>query len=376
MLELDSTLAQHIVERAMAILPHNINVMDAQGMIIGSGDPSRLHTRHEGAQLVLANRRVVEIDEQAAACLRGVRPGVNLPLRHAEHLIGVLGITGAPEVVRPYAELVRMAAEMLVEQRVLQSERNWQRHQQEAWLRHLLDPRQTLASLEAEQERLALNLGWPRQMCLLRLSDADDPLPRQTRLLDTLGGKSEYLLAPLGRNEVLWCRPHSASRDDQAWLALADEREWGVQSLALSDPLHGLGELRQASLVLHDLQAYGQARFPERRLLRLEQLRLPTLLHSQRHNWLLQGWLAPLRQVLAQDTQGSLRATLDAWCAHDGQIQACAEALGIHRNTLRYRLERIGELSGLDLTRMDQRLQLSLGLGLLGSASIGCAART
>ena len=26
MLELDSTLAQHIVDRAMAILPHNINV--------------------------------------------------------------------------------------------------------------------------------------------------------------------------------------------------------------------------------------------------------------------------------------------------------------------------------------------------------------
>lgn len=35
------------------------------------------------------------------------------------------------------------------------------------------------------------------------------------------------------------------------------------------------------------------------------------------------------------------------------------------RNTLRYRLERIGELSGLDLNRLDQRLQLSLGLGLL-----------
>ena len=46
-------------------------------------------------------------------------------------------------------------------------------------------------------------------------------------------------------------------------------------------------------------------------------------------------------------------------------MQSCAQALGIHRNTLRYRLERIGELSGLDLNRLDQRLQLSLGLGLL-----------
>lgn len=176
MLELDSTLAQHIVDRAMAILPYNINVMDAQGMIIGSGDPARLHTRHEGAQLVLANRRVVEIDEQAATCLRGVRPGVNLPLLHDDDLIGVLGITGAPEVVRPYAELVRMAAEMLVE---------------------------------------------------------------------------------------------------------------------------------------------------------------------QRNSWLLQGWLAPLKHVLAHDGNGVLRETLEAWCAHDGQVQSCAAALGIHRNTLRYRLERI-----------------------------------
>lgn len=352
MLELDSTLAQHIVDRAMAILPYNINVMDAQGMIIGSGDPSRLHTRHEGAQLVLANRRVVEIDAQAAACLRGVKPGVNLPLLHAERLIGVLGITGDPETVRPYAELVRMAAEMLVEHRVLQAERHWQRHQQEAWLRQLLDPQLRLSSFENDAERLGLHLTWPRQMCLLQLDAEGDPLPRQARLLASLGGKSEHLVAPLGRHELLWCRPYSATRDDRAWLQQADEREWGVRSLALSDPLR-------------DLQAYGQARFPERRLLRLDELRLPTLLYAQRHSWLLQGWLAPLRRVLAQDPQGTLRTTLEAWCAHDGQAQTCAEALGIHRNTLRYRLERIAEFSGLDLNRLDQRLQLSLGLGLL-----------
>ncbi|QSL91610.1 helix-turn-helix domain-containing protein [Ectopseudomonas toyotomiensis] len=369
MLELDSTLAQHIVDRAMAILPHNINVMDAQGMIIGSGDPSRLHTRHEGAQLVLANRRVVEIDAQAAACLRGVKPGVNLPLLHAERLIGVLGITGDPEIVRPYAELVRMAAEMLVEHRVLQAERHWQRHQQEAWLRQLLDPMLRLSSLEVDAERLGLQLTWPRQMCLLQLDGEGDPLPRQARLLAALGGKSEHLVAPLGRHELLWCRPYSATRDDRAWLQQADEREWGVSSLALSDPLHDLTELRQASLVLRDLQAYGQARFPGRRLLRLDELRLPTLLYAQRHSWLLQGWLAPLRQVLTQDPQGTLRATLEAWCAHDGQVQTCAQELGIHRNTLRYRLERIAELSGLDLNRLDQRLQLSLGLGLLESAA-------
>lgn len=365
MLELDSALAQHIVDRAMAILPHNINVMDAQGMIIGSGDSARLHTRHEGAQLVLANRRVVEIDEQAATCLRGVRPGVNLPLLHAEELIGVLGITGDPEVVRPYAELVRMAAEMLVEQRQLQAERHWQRHQLDAWLRQLFDPAVPLGALAADAERQGLALAWPRQVCLLELQDGSEPLAQQARLLGVLTGKSEHLAAPLGMREMLWCRPLNAGRDDAHWLASADERGWGVTRLLVSDPVQSLGQLRQACMALRDLQAFARARYPALRLVALEEHRLPTLLHAQRNSWLLQGWLAPLKRVLAHDSHGVLRETLEAWCEHDGQVQSCAAALGIHRNTLRYRLERIAELSGVELTRLDRRLQLSLGLGLI-----------
>ncbi|HSC83007.1 MAG TPA: sugar diacid recognition domain-containing protein [Pseudomonas sp.] len=360
MLELDSTLAQHIVDRAMAILPYNINVMDAQGMIIGSGDPSRLHTRHEGAQLVLANRRVVEIDEQAATCLRGVKPGVNLPLLHAEQLIGVLGITGAPETVRPYAELVRMAAEMLVEQRQLHVERHWQRHQLEIWLRQLLDPTCGLAQLAAEAERIGLQLSWPRQVVLLELTAQGN----QGRLLGALAGKAEQC-GPLGARQLLLCRPYQAARDDAGWLALADKREWGVQRLLLSDVLDSLADMREAALSLQELLLYAQSHKPGVRLLHLQQYRLQALLHGQRQSWALQRWLAPLRKVLAQDAQGQLRQTLEAWCRHDGHAQACAEDLNIHRNTLRYRLEKITELSGLDLTRRDQRLLFTLGLDLL-----------
>ncbi|MFI8479756.1 CdaR family transcriptional regulator [Pseudomonas sp. NPDC078700] len=365
MLILDSALAQHIVDRAMAILPHNINVMDAQGMIIGSGDPGRLHTRHEGAQLVLANRRVVEIDEQTAACLRGVRPGVNVPLMYTQQLIGVLGITGSPELVRPYAELVRMTAEMLVEQRQLQAEHNWQRHQLESWLRSLLDPQQSLASLEAEAQRLDLHLQWPMQACLLELDDGLESASRQARVLGALNSKSEHLCTLSRARELFYCRPAIAGRGDDAWLGAADERAWGVCRLLVSDAAHSLDELRQASLALRDLQVYARARNPQERLLRLEHHRLPTLLYSQRNSWLLQGWLAPLKQMLKHDANGALLETLRAWCEHAGQAQVCADALGIHRNTLRYRLERIAQLSGVELTRLDQRLQLTLGLELL-----------
>jgi len=56
MFALDHDLAQDIVDRAMAILPCNVNVMDYLGIIIDSGEADRLYTRHEGAQLVCGAR--------------------------------------------------------------------------------------------------------------------------------------------------------------------------------------------------------------------------------------------------------------------------------------------------------------------------------
>ena len=53
------------------------------------------------------------------------------------------------------------------------------------------------------------------------------------------------------------------------------------------------------------------------------------------------------------------------WLAHNGHAQSCAAALAIHRNSLRYRLERIAEITGLNLDLMAHRLLLSIGLSLL-----------
>ncbi|MEF1304961.1 sugar diacid recognition domain-containing protein, partial [Vibrio owensii] len=53
MVILDHTLAQQIVDRTMSIIGHNINVMNAAGTIIGSGDAERIGQKHDGAVLAL-----------------------------------------------------------------------------------------------------------------------------------------------------------------------------------------------------------------------------------------------------------------------------------------------------------------------------------
>lgn len=62
------------------------------------------------------------------------------------------------------------------------------------------------------------------------------------------------------------------------------------------------------------------------------------------------------------DHDPTLIDTLRTFFAEDGHISRVAERLQIHRNTLRYRLDRVTALTGLDPRRFDQAVQLRLAL--------------
>jgi PucR family transcriptional regulator, purine catabolism regulatory protein len=63
-----------------------------------------------------------------------------------------------------------------------------------------------------------------------------------------------------------------------------------------------------------------------------------------------------------QRQQSDLIKTLDAYFNHLGNLRATSEALHVHRNTLLYRLERIKEISGMDLDNADEHFALWLAL--------------
>ena len=51
MIKLNTAIAQKIVQRTMKIIENSVNVMDENGIIIASGNPSRLNQKHTGAVL-------------------------------------------------------------------------------------------------------------------------------------------------------------------------------------------------------------------------------------------------------------------------------------------------------------------------------------
>ncbi len=80
--------------------------------------------------------------------------------------------------------------------------------------------------------------------------------------------------------------------------------------------------------------------------------------------------------LVAYDDQyeTDLVRTVEAFLDNDGNVAGTAQKLFTHRHTIRYRLERVRELSGLDVGSTDGREKLSLGLKamrVLGVAAPG-----
>ena len=135
MVTIELSLAQDIVRRTMQIIGFSVNVIDARGVILASGDPQRVGDLHPGAQQALARGASVEIDAAAAGQLPGARPGINLPLTVRNEICGVVGLTGEPGAVRQFGELVRVMAEMMLEQAQLVSELQHEKRYREKYQR-------------------------------------------------------------------------------------------------------------------------------------------------------------------------------------------------------------------------------------------------
>ncbi|WP_017568837.1 PucR family transcriptional regulator [Nocardiopsis halotolerans] len=65
-----------------------------------------------------------------------------------------------------------------------------------------------------------------------------------------------------------------------------------------------------------------------------------------------------------RDHRSELVLTLEQFLAHSGSWQRCAATMHVHVNTLRYRIGRVEELTGRDLSSLEHRVDLFLALKL------------
>jgi sugar diacid utilization regulator len=124
---------------------------------------------------------------------------------------------------------------------------------------------------------------------------------------------------------------------------------------------HLAESIRQAELAAE----FGQTLWGGNRVLHYDDLGIHRVLFALRE---LEGMVPPaLQRIVRHDEEHGTdyARTLATYLRHMGRLRTAAAELGIHRNTLEYRVGRITELAEADLEDADMRLALELGIRLL-----------
>lgn len=357
---LTKQLAQAIVSRTMQVIGYNVNVMDERGRIIGSGDLSRINQKHEGALIAIERKGRFEIDKESARNLHGVMPGTNLVIQFRGEVVGVIGITGDPAEVTKYGELVKMTAEMYLEQADLLEKARWDKRMKEDFLLSVIHAEpgdQAMLRLQAEQ--IGLKPDKPRVACILELTDEQDAdsVPTLRRVVELLEGRPTIdLIAIRNTRQIVLFKPHLHPRKPNMDICegirqirkLLEEKQIAPLRIAVGKAYSGIDGLIASYRSAQDTMRAGQAILPEHTVYYSEDMPNETVLANVGRSWVTDEMEQMWQRFIQEDRSGELRQTLQVYYEESGEQQRIAQRLAIHRNTLRYRLQRIADVTGKD----------------------------
>ncbi|WP_196073357.1 helix-turn-helix domain-containing protein [Nakamurella alba] len=277
-------------------------------------------------------------------------------------------------------------AAMAVALKLLNMQRNTElrRRQREEFVADLLYGRADLESLDARAESFDFDLGCRHLVVRMQYATVggDEALTGERRRRRVSAAITDGL--PEGYRSLAFARvpgadlfilevpaAESGHVDGVLHAGLQElfgtlQREFSASYAVTSEPYRSLGALHTAADKLREIDELlrradgAEARFYSAR--ELELLRL--LGHRDGPSAMLAHTRELVRPLLEHDAAGNggLVRTLFAFVRAQGQVRATAVALGVHENTVRYRLARIKELSAVDPDRLDSLLGVMIAI--------------
>nr|WP_280515218.1 sugar diacid recognition domain-containing protein [Uruburuella testudinis] len=361
---MNETSAQSIVNRAMKIIGKSVNVMDERGVIIASGDPERLGQRHPGALLALSENRIVEIDNDLARQWHyEALPGINLPITYLGKPLGVVGISGIPAEVRPYAELVKMTAELIIEQEALLEKAHWKRRHQEEFLLAVIRGQADFTYVQRQAAFLDLDLSGHFTAVIIQCLNPEEFLLIHRLVAYLEQPQFKQLVVITALNEITVLKQSDPARplsDKNLQLLLPESVRPDAFRMAAGGMFCGDDALYLAYKTARGTLDYALAHYPGQSCYFFHHYRLPVLLEAFSGTWQAKELLKPLQKLTAHKHGQMLQKTLRQYFLCNGDLPQAAAKLFVHPNTLRYRLAQIEQITGLSLSLTDTRFVLFL----------------
>ena len=359
--------AQNIVNEMKASIHRDINIMDENGVILASTDPTRRGKLHQGALAIIREGLdclTVRQDEPE----RGIQRGVNLPVTLRGQLEGVIGITGEPEEVAVFGEIIRHMTEIMLEAAYQQEELELLQRSRSLFVENwLFDAQPDWTELQVRGRLLGIDISQPYTVAVLNTGgDEEDTLSLdrvmkrvQTGLAENGGGFCAVLR---GRVILLLSRTErsEAARRVRELCRMAETVCGGHVSAGISSRSEAPETLRRcyreavAAAAAAEQPKRGRVVFYDEASLEFLADCIPSAVRRAARARIFARCTPQEAEELAQ--------TVALYFAEDGDVRRCAEKLFVHRNTFQYRMDTVKRKTGLDLRRPRDAARLYLVL--------------
>ncbi|MEK4148623.1 sugar diacid recognition domain-containing protein [Robertmurraya sp. FSL W8-0741] len=363
-------LADKIVSEVRRLLDEDIIVVDTTGMIIASTDPKRVNSFHEGALIASQRKEKLIISEADQAILKGVKAGINLPIFFQGNVVGVIGITGTPEAISPFGEIIRKMTELLISETYYTEQFDWQSRSMEAFLLDWLYLKEWNENFLDRAHLLDIDMNINRQVMIAEVTQDPSFLHRDVWLsILSWQEKGHFeIISRWGNNRIIYLLTPQKQKQDYSREKAKRFHQFLVDclhtdvfvgvGLAVS-PLHIQNSYQQAIRALNACKTKREVVFDED--LALDMI-LDEISQQTRDDFVK-------RTIKALLTEEELILTLKKLIEHHFSLKNTAQALHIHINTLHYRLKKITDLTKLNPRNIDDLFVLYLALQFLENQS-------
>lgn len=354
---LTQQMATEIVKQTTIRLKRNINIMDESGIIIASGNRKRINQAHFGAMEVLRTGKTLIIHEDELHQWIGSLPGINLPIEFQQQIIGVIGITGKPEEIMEFGELVKMITEMMIQQSFVTAQLEWKQRLKEQIFEDMIKETYQLKSIEQRLKLMNLSLHPPFQVSIMEIGANE---LKKSELLQIVEDAFIPYTVIIGSLTVSQLFILSANLSEAKAKQILSKILQQLRTKGLS-PRIGMGSIVEAEL--HIRHSHSEAMSA----LSLGSEAQPLITYAEIETKALLNQLDErTKQQFCERVLGNLSdkliETIEELFSSNLHLGECAKKMYIHRNSLIYRIKKIKELSGYDPQVLNDIITLQLAI--------------
>ncbi len=346
-MELTPTLGQKIINETRNLIHEKIIIVNDKAIIIASTDSSRLGDFHEGALQTIQTKSTTILTESHLTTMKGVLPGVNLPITIENKVIGVIGITGNPTEIIPFASLMKKMTEILIRENILVQETEWQSRAKEAYFFEWVQMNDIPTHFIDRGKLLDFHLSFPLRCSIIEIEAFERSYKdRLNEILDLLSLKITCTPIRWGHNRIIFLTEEDTIDLNTLTMQLHSLQSYLASKFCLTTTI-GIGTTTNTYVISDSYQKATKA-------LKLGKPGTITAYDELLLEFCLDEVSTDIRKEFTDKIFSSLYKeenvflTLRSYLNNNMNLKQTASELHIHINTLHYRLNRIEQLTGLN----------------------------